>query len=291
MQLSFVVPGILSPEYDICNCPNLNKLIRHAKITQLDLSYSDIILGAEYEINTSIAKQIAQSRQLKTYQCYLICEPTHLRLDGNSLLISESTLLQLDKSECTVIINDINNHFNGDLEIFYITDNLWLIGINNLHAPINNFAIVDILGQNVNQFLSNNILLNQIINEVQMLLFHHDINKIRNDEGSLSVNSIWLWDKILHNKLDVDSFEIIDNLHSPSSYGDTYSWLQQMQHMDDTIWQKLVKQQTLIKQINIYLPYRNKTIKAQITPLDKFKFWRNNNIKQLTKDYDETKHN
>ena len=299
MQLNIVLTGLLSPEIELINSPNLTKLINHAKINVLDLSYSDIILGGQYKIGTSIATQIAKLHNIDSFSHYIICEPTHLRLDGNRLIIAESSLLQLDQNECNQIIQDLNKYFNEQVKFFYINDNCWLIGTNQLNKPASNLAILDIIGQDVNQYLSDNIKINQIINDAQMILANHNVNQVRNEEGAIDFNSIWLWDKILVSKLDFTPSQILfnindcinnhyddnaliifDTLYSPSCYGDIHSWLDTMLQLDNQIWQQLCTNTNEIK-INLYLPYNNITFKVQVTPLDKFKLWRNNNFNKM----------
>ena len=200
MPLNIVLPSFLRSEIEYLKSPYLEKLFKCAKITTLDLSYSDIILGGEYKCGVSIATQIAKLYKLELYSHYLVCEPAHLRLDGNRLVIAESSLLQLGQDECDSVIMDINKYFDGQLKLFYISEKRWLIGINKLDYPASKFTILDILGQDVNQYLSSSIQVNQIINDVQMILSQHPVNKVSEGEGSLNFNTIWLWDKILNAK-------------------------------------------------------------------------------------------
>ena len=317
MEFNLVVPGLLSPKLHMTNHIYLANLMRRAKITPLDLSYSEIILGIDYKIGSSIATQIAKQNELEPYQNYLVCEPTNLLLDGNSLVISESSLLQLDYNECNSIISDLNLHFGARAKFFYINDMCWIVGVNELNYTVASVSILDILGQDINQYLSKNIQVNQIINETQMILANHDVNKVRDDEGSLNFNSIWLWDRALVKNIDcygntilasgelsgvvttqkyksvlnvkygLDAILVLEQLYSCSRLGDLVSWIDNANTIENDFWRLIYKVRNNIKCINLYLPYNNITFKVQITSLDRFKLWRNNNFNKLIKDYHE----
>lgn len=217
MNLSIVLPGLIWLDkgdinylYPKLKTPNLNSLIKHSYLSNLNHSYSDIILSTYYandpnvKNNDKIAEQIAKINNLSHFKYYLIAEPTHLRVDRDRLLISEPGLLQLKREEMFIIRNTINSHFKDELKLYNITDELWLLGTNIDISKINFYPTLDIIGENIDGYLAqgeNSIQLNKMLNEIQMLLFKLDFNKKRKSEGLLSVNSLWLWNKDIKKEL------------------------------------------------------------------------------------------
>lgn len=149
--------------------------------------------------NTTLAQKTAKELHVNhEFKHFLFAEPTHLRIDRDRLLISEAELLQLNQTECNEIISAINKHFTPDFKLYYFDEHLWLLGLNIDPSDEKFYPIIDIIGENINDYLpshNNSLLYNKFLNEVQMLLFGLSVNKIRGAEGSLAVSSLWLWDK------------------------------------------------------------------------------------------------
>lgn len=218
MQLTIALPGLLWPDlgdidylYSQVKLKHLDFLIKHSKISTLDFGYSDLIYnchGANTQVQSpeqskqstsSLAKQMAEKLNVTSeFADFLLAEPTHLRADRDRLLISEAELLQLDAAEAKKIIQAINQHFAGEIKLYYLTAELWLIGLNLIRGDNQFYPILDIIGENIDDYLpkgQNSILYSKLLNEIQMLLFSLKVNKLRQEEGSLVVNSLWLWDK------------------------------------------------------------------------------------------------
>ena len=205
MHLTVALPGLLWPDlgdidylYAQIQTTNLDRLIKHASISHLNYSYSDLLYmnqislnkpavslshkmdpglrrddmsGAHNSLATSIAQDLGVIDGSKTF---LIAEPTHLRADRDRLLISEAELLQLDTTEAQAIIAAINQHFNAEINLYYVTEHLWLIGLNLTKAHNKFFPIVDIIGENIDPYLPKQeqaIQYSRLLNEIQMLLF------------------------------------------------------------------------------------------------------------------------
>ncbi len=335
MKLSILLPGLIWPNigdidylYPKLKTPNLNSLIKRTNLLDLNHSYSDIILSTHYinnpnlNSNDKIANQIAKNHQLTHFKYYLIAEPTHLKVDRDRLLISEPWSLQLKKNEISIIKHVINSHFAGELQLYDITDELWLLGTNLDVSKIKFYPTLDIVGENIDRYLAhgeNSIHLNKILNEIQMLLFKLDLNAKRQKEGLLTINSLWLWDKniktnliqeldknvevssiimpltnrkdFLHNGLTAGLFNnkllIINHLHEACCYRDHHSWIKNVEDFDYNLGGILncFFKQNKIETLNIFLPLIDKTIKLQLNRINKFKFWKNTNLLKIAKEY------
>jgi hypothetical protein len=342
MKLNLLLPGLIWPEptnvdyiYQNIKLVNFNQILKKANLVVKSYSYSDLIYqlnlkqlhpSLNFATTTNIASIYAQYLNLEnTYKSFLMVEPTHLRLNNVDLQISQSDLLQLNEDEAKDFISQINNFYNGELKLYFLTTNLWLLGHNlELNSEINFYPILDIIGENINDFLpsgKNSIQLNKIINEIQMLLFNSPTNQVRQEHGDIILNSIWLWNKKINSSLEMNytniftnqdtllhqsnnnyiqaipknlddlmqnnSLIIIDCLFYSSCYRDNYSYTNDLEQLDQTLGQFLQQKinQKQIHELNILVPLGQNTIQLCTIPLNKYKFWRNRSLIHFIKEY------
>lgn len=344
MSLTIAFPGLIWPDsgdieylYQDLKTPFLDKFIKQAKISKHSYSYSDFLCGIHSlertmdshaknchpradgdllhkTLSHKLAKQLNVARE---FPYFLVAEPTHLRIDRDRLLISEASLLQLDKTESQAIIDIINTHFTPLFKLYYVNEHLWLLGLNINPEHEKFYPILDIIGENINDYLpksNNSLKYNKFLNEVQMLLFSTEVNKLRKSEGSLSVSSLWLWDKnISNNTFDYDevfindncpllnydkiqalpnnleqtfcsnknSLIIIDNLYYPSSYRDSYSWQDKIEDIDKTIFMLLDKMK--IKDFTVLILGSNHTLELKIKKRLFLNLFSKNNLMNLAR--------
>lgn len=349
MSLTIALPGLIWPDsgdieylHNELKTPFLDQFIKQATITAHNYSYSDFlynIRAPEKTMNSSLhrndkinchpsrildhpqktlsLKLAQQLNVVHEFPYFLVAEPTHLRVDRDRLLISEAILLQLDDTESHTIIDIINTHFAPKFKLYYINEHLWLLGLNINPEHEKFYPILDIIGENINDYLpshSNSLEYNKFLNEVQMLLFNTDINKIRKSEGSLSVSSLWLWDKNISNNTfdynevfinnncqllncdkiqtlpnnleqtfcsNTNSLIIIDNLYYPSSYRDSYSWQNKIEDIDKTIFMLLDKMRT--RSFTVFILGSNQTLELKIKKRLFFKLFSKNNLMNLAR--------
>lgn len=323
MKLSIALPGLLWPDNGDLEyltrqivAPNLERLIKYAAVSQVSHNFSDLIYSSYTATTNSLATEMAKSLGYQDlYPYFLMAEPTYLRADRDRLLICESELLQLNDDEVSTIINTLNNHFVGVLQLFPINPNLWLIGLNLDIKDHQFYPILDIIGENIDDYLPNNsIQLTKLLNEIQMLLFSMELNLLRKSEGLLQINSLWLWDKTINHHLTnkysniftnsqsinsvkikrlpellsgafIDnSLIIIDNLYYPCCYRDSRSYLHNLSVVDDQVIAPLLQYRTKIDTLEILIPRTHNTLVITLNKNDKYKFWKNLTFKQVLKE-------
>ena len=318
MHLTIALPGLFWQDigdldyiYSNANLDQFDQILKHSKTGILDFNYSDLIYSSIYKEGT-VAGNIARNLGVeKEYQHFLIAEPTHLRLDRDRLLISESELLQLDSQSAKDIIESINSHFAPEIKLYYVNEDMWLFGHNlNLPNPPS-YSILDIIGENIDDYLPD-IQINKIINEIQMLLYNSDENKLRKEEGSLAVNSVWVWDKKvkpqsqyqniycsdikdmnpipnpIENAFGDKNLIIIDNLFYPSYYRDSYGFVDKLNELNDTLLPSLKKWLKNKNTLDILVPERENTIQLrQGTRFlsGSYRFWENKKLITLVKEF------
>lgn len=311
MKLSIALPGLLwhdigDIKYLSPQTPNLNKLIKYGSIGTLEYSFSDLVYSSYTKTTSSLATEMAKNLGYHNlYPHFLLAEPTFLRADRDRLLICESELLQLNDDEVTTIIDSLNNHFSETLEVFPVNANLWLIGLNLKIKNHKYYPILDIIGENIDEYLPDNgVELTKLLNEIQMLLFSLELNQLRKSEGLIQINSLWLWDKELKSNLInnysniftncqsinnakinslpesltkafVDnSLIIIDNLYYPCCYRDSHSYLHNLSVIDAQVMGLLQEHKTQFDTLEILIPGIDRTMVITLNKNDKYKFWK-----------------
>lgn len=317
-RLTVILPGLcwpdsgdreyLSPQV---NMPGLNQLLNFATVNKCDFSYSDFYYSLLFnkqgnEQHGEIASlALAYAEKLGVigqWRNYLLASPSHLRIDRDRILISESELLQLDSSESQQLIEALNHHFAGECEFFYISDELWLVGVTIDTHELSLVPLIDIIGENINDYLptgSAGLLINTLTNEIQMLFHDCVVNNLREQDGLLVVNGIWLWDiqdfaKIsLGNKvissnsnignliddvgtqLSKNEVVLIDQLYYPSRYRDAYAWVSLVNSLDQDLFVPLFEQWSAgsIEQISVIIPQYSGLSGGVEFRLTKRRFW------------------
>ncbi|MCC2624938.1 MAG: hypothetical protein K0R14_811 [Burkholderiales bacterium] len=321
MKLSIALPGLLWNDSDDSEyiskqitTPKLDQLIRRSSISYIPYTFSDIVYSSYTTGTNSLARDMAkQLGHSSLYPNFLLAEPTFLRADRDRLLICESELLQLNDEEVSSIISSLNTHFSDILKFFPINSNLWLVGLNQEIQDNRFYPILDIIGKNIDDYLPGTKL-TKILNEIQMLLFNLDLNKLRKNEGLIQINSLWLWDKeikvgmldnysniftnsgcingakieslpkSLDNAFIDNSLIIIDNLYYPCCYGDSYSYIHNLSVIDTQVMSLLLENLSKFDSLEILVPGTNNTLLITLNKNAKYKFWKNITLKQLMKE-------
>lgn len=305
-ELNLVLPGLIWPnaaDYEYLSSriqmPNFSNVCCKGRLNKLALRFSDFVYVGQCSSGLSLANNYATKLGISGYSDYMLMEPTHLRLDRDRLLISESELLQLNAEDAEQIIALINEHFAGELRVFQISDEFWLMGLDFTLEDMVSYPLIDIVGENIDEFLPTGpqrLHLHKLMNEIQMLLFNLPLNKQREEDGLLNVNSVWLWDKsyeklpfelgnMLARNYNVADLEIdlagintlvVDKAYFSACYRDSFSWLEIVAEIDSSLGSKLLVllKSGKLKQLNIYLPALNGCQYVRLSRYDLWKFWR-----------------
>lgn len=315
-KLNIILPGVIWQEsadypylYKELKIPLFTKLLAKGKQSKHNLIYSDFIYR-ERSTDT-IACQYANEVGFTNYKSYLIAEPTHLRADRDRLLIAESEILQISEDEAKQIIDDINKHFEGEIELRYFKDDLWILGCDLYLDDLVSYPLLDVIGENADDYLPQGryrLKLHQLMNEIQMLLFNHNINQLRSEEGLVAINSLWFWNKSVNNQmidlgklfsnnksistcitnLDIDITNcdslLIDKAYYPQRYRDSFAWVQAVNELESKLMPLIINglKSGNWSTISIWLPLINQTYQFEISRLSLYKFWKNKNFEELS---------
>ncbi|HSH53776.1 MAG TPA: hypothetical protein VK967_02005 [Methylotenera sp.] len=268
--------------------------------------------GLVSEPDYPIAAIAASADGLDVSNAYwLRADPVHLVLQRDSFSLGEPVPLQVKPEYAQPIIASLNQHFNQDGLTFLIGDSgAWYLRV--VQAPGIQTTLPTIaIAKNIYQFMPQGVASAKwlaMLNEVQMLLHEHAANLARESIGEVAVNSIWLSgggmlpsairsqndvnllvaDSAFYQGLakwaDVPCQSVPDSLECLLDEAGQHSHvrlqLSELQLMDDAWWSSWwsamlqALKNRKIQQLTLNLGFYEKTLIAEVKPLDLYKFWR-----------------
>jgi hypothetical protein len=128
--------------------------------------------------------------------CWLRCDPVHLRVNGDQLVLAEHRVFEISQGEAEGFTDALNRHFAEDGFVFYpLRPERWY-----LRAPVSSDILTTPLGEAVGRHIDpllprgpEALVWHRLFNEIQMLLHGVPLNADRESGGALTINSVWLW--------------------------------------------------------------------------------------------------
>ncbi|MDH5357961.1 MAG: hypothetical protein OEY48_03900 [Gammaproteobacteria bacterium] len=232
-------------------------------------------------------------------------DPCYVHADRDRLLLFADNL-NLTEAESTTLIAEIQplvDELGGHIQL--LEADSWLLILDTL-PDITFSALPEVNGKGVETFLptgSDRGNWIRLWNEIQMQLYDCDVNLQRIADGKLPVNSVWFWgmgnytakqnewisvrgNLPLLNQLTTQSATALNNdagdLKAPLNTGKHLwvadevdieaDWQQQLQNLNDTLFQPLWQQvrSAKISQLNLKIPEHGH---YRLSPLSSWKFW------------------
>lgn len=202
-------PGLLGPDVpldelpssewpDKKNLPNLSILLNRSQVERIDefpLEHQVLsLLG--YEINADDELPIARLRDasLVVEDGSLWClDPVHVSLDREMAYLTATDELSLSEVEAQQLIGSLNQHFDDQLQIHYHNPHQWLA---TLALSVSTCTPSEAMQQDISRMMpvgEEASRWRSLSNEMQMLLHNHPVNELRQKQGKLPINSVWLW--------------------------------------------------------------------------------------------------
>ena len=127
--------------------------------------------------------------------CWVRADPVHLRLQRDKLILVPN-VVDVSEAQAGQLCAALNRHFAGQgMEFIAPHPQRWYVRVDRL-PDIETVPLSQATGRNVYGLLPKGaeaLRWHQLFNEIQMLLFSHPVNQVREDCGELSINSLWLW--------------------------------------------------------------------------------------------------
>lgn len=125
---------------------------------------------------------------------WLRADPVYLMLQGSELILRPVNGLELD--EAVRFCETLNSHFAGQGLHFHAPHpQRWYLRM--AAAPqVAMHSLAEVAGRDVRVYMAQGpdaLTWHKVFNEIQMLLYGHDVNDAREARGEMSVNSVWTW--------------------------------------------------------------------------------------------------
>lgn len=126
--------------------------------------------------------------------CWLRADPAHMQLGRNQLVLHP--VADVPVEEAAQMCAALNAHFAGQgMEFFAPHPRRWYLRL-DAQPDIRTVPMSQVAGNDVRGLLpegAEGARWQQLFNEMQMLLFSHPLNAVREERGVLPVNCLWLW--------------------------------------------------------------------------------------------------
>jgi hypothetical protein len=128
--------------------------------------------------------------------CWLCVDPVYLSFAHRQLLLGEFDPGEIGDDETRALIASLNANFGGTLGRFSAcSPTRWYL---RLHRPaaVRFFALHEVSGQPIQNFLpegNESRYWRRALNEIQIALHAHPVNREREATGQRPINSVWPW--------------------------------------------------------------------------------------------------
>jgi hypothetical protein len=212
--LSLVIPGLLGPlpelkesRIELPDCIALRKWLSRGSLLQTSGEGYYSLLAELFSIdqNYSITQASAVTDQCDCSDGFwLRADPVHFKADMDHAVLIDYQQLDVLQSEADALVDSFNMHFKEDgIKLVSKHPHRWYLYSEN-KFDIETTRLEDAVGRNVNHFLPRGdyaLKWRSFLNEAQMLFHMHEVNARREQQGKLTINSLWLWGEGLTSQL------------------------------------------------------------------------------------------
>ncbi len=223
MHYLLAIPGLISipTRYrdlilDNLSVAGLNLILSRGTIRKTSLNFErwlgDLFLLAQ-EKHLPVAPFTYEYDGGTANNEYLLrADPVHLQINRDSLMLIGNDVLSISLEEASMLTATLNKHF-AELQLNFkaLHPKRWYISYPDF-SDLNFYSIRQVAGKSIDGYLPLGLSENQfrsLFNEIQMVLFQHPVNTMREERGELPINSIWFWGGGRSTKLtapNIDSF-------------------------------------------------------------------------------------
>ena len=151
--------------------------------------------GLEKQVDWPLAPLALMGARAKVEAGYwFLVHPVHFVLQRDFFTLSNAVKLTGDEKE--VLVAHLNRHFPQDALHFMVShsDDFLYMHVHD-DVEVKTYLLSEAMGRDVGKFMPqgpHEMRFKSLLNEVQMLLHDHPINQAREQQGLLTVNSLWL---------------------------------------------------------------------------------------------------
>jgi hypothetical protein len=206
VKVDLIVPGLfdlpvdeLDPRFLKLELPALNQVLRFAQRRQNHAFDLESILIQAMGWTGLLTLPFAQAyvtQEEQTSDNYLLFRPIHLRADMHSAIVLPIDTNRINGDDIDIIIKDLKELFTVDCEVFKVQEELWLMRLKQCIPAQHYPHYLSVLGKKSDPFVQQSkqyLPWYKLINEMQMFMHQHEINRNRIESGLLPINSLWFW--------------------------------------------------------------------------------------------------
>jgi hypothetical protein len=210
MHLTLLIPELIWPEPEDRDtladlaCPALQSLLTRSRRTNrppqsLEATLTDLF-GHPEDAPYGAFRLLGETESSVEIEekSWLITDPVHLRFHQERMILADGGSLSITADEAQALADGLNAHF-ADLGRFHVTaTDRWYLDL-AADTPLHRYTappLSTVAGRSVQQLLPELLhdrKMRTLMNEIQTLLHAHPVNRQREDEGRLPINSLWLW--------------------------------------------------------------------------------------------------
>jgi hypothetical protein len=126
---------------------------------------------------------------------WLFAAPVHMQLGQESYFLTSPAPILVSDEEAKSIVLSLNRHFSELGYHFYLQNDVWFLGMDS-DPKIITTPIEKVINHDVGPYLpigEGRLAWASFQNEIQMLLFTHPVNEMRERGGLPTINSIWFY--------------------------------------------------------------------------------------------------
>lgn len=210
MQL--ILPGLFDLPLDeletgfvTAELPALNRILGLSTVRENSDYTIDAMLSRALSLKSQNGTSLNSTAGLAMAQAYapdqdparlLLVEAIHLQADMHNAIAVPIPQDQKNQQDISIIINDMCDLFKVDCDITEIADGCYLLRLKEFDAPLHYLHPLSVLGKSINPFVEQSrqvLAWYRLINEFQMFMHQHPQNEQRQQQGRLSINSLWAW--------------------------------------------------------------------------------------------------
>ncbi len=209
MSLTLLIPELLWPEpqddraFDGLSCPSLSTLLARSRfLREPSQAFESCLAGLCGHFGTSglaalrrlgeIAPAADEEPPSGTWIC---ADPVHLHFRQERLILADASRLNISPEEAGQLAATLNEHLADTGNLVVATADRWYLRMaGNVASELATIPPLSaVAGRSVETIQPESRELRRLLNEVQMLLHAHPVNCRREENGKMTINSLWLW--------------------------------------------------------------------------------------------------
>ena len=206
-RIELLLPGLFDlPAAEIsapleARLPALNRWLRLARARATRAFTVDAMLRHALAIDGERSEGLPLAQALEQAagrrpERLLLLEAVHLRPDLHSAVLVPIEKTESNLSDFSIIINDLKDVFKVDFYLTAVADGIYLLELLGFDAPRHYPHPLSVLGRNLSPYVEQSrgqLDWYKLLNEMQMFMHQHEVNRQRMHDGLLPINSLWAW--------------------------------------------------------------------------------------------------